>query len=209
MTTSHSLTARNPDIEAAISYALGRLAADLLSLYTYHGVAHTRDEVLPAAEQLAAVSGVSGRELGWLRVAAAFHDIGFLHRAQGHELGSIRVVAQVLPGFDFGNEAIEDIMGMILATRLPQTPRNHLEELMADADLAMLGANNFLERNAALREEMARQGQDVLGRAWYVSQLGFMRNHRYFTEAAKRLYGPGKAQNLRLLEACLLAEETC
>lgn len=76
-------------------------------------------------------------------MAAAFHDIGSIHRAQGHEIASTRGVAPNLPSFGFDAPAIAGIMEMILATRLPQSPHTFLEEILADADLDSLGWDDF------------------------------------------------------------------
>ncbi len=199
------MSVSDPDFEGAVAYALGRLTVELPNCYVYHSVVHTRDEVLPAVERLATASNISGRDFGLLRVAAAFHDIGFIYRAQGHEICGVRIAAQVLPGFGFDDEAIESILGMILATRLPQSPRNLMEELLADADLDALRRDDFLERNAALEQEMERLGRGVEPAQWYADQLAFMRGHSYFTAAAQELCGPGKARNLRRLETRLAA----
>lgn len=197
------MSTSKPDFSGAVTYALERLTTELPHCYVYHSVVHTRDEVLPAVERLATASGVSDRDLDLLRVAAAFHDIGFIYRAQGHEICGVRIAAQVLPGFGFDDDAIESILGMILATRLPQGPRTLLEELLADADLSALGRDDFLERNAALEQEMKRLGRGMEPALWYADQLAFMRGHSYFTDAAQKLCGPGKVRNLQRLIARL------
>ena len=46
----------SPDFEGAKVWAIGRLEADLSAEYLYHSVAHTRDDVLPAAMRLARFS---------------------------------------------------------------------------------------------------------------------------------------------------------
>ena len=194
-----------PNIEGAIAYALNRLATELPSHYTYHNLAHTQDGVLPAAVRLAQASGVAQAEIDLLRVAAAFHDIGFIHRAQGHEISSSRIAAQVLPGFGFEAEAIDAILGMILATRLPQSPRTPLEEILADADLDSLGRAEFYARSLDLRQELLALGQEIDEAAWRADQLAFLRGHRYFTPAAKSIGAAGKALNLQLLEEKLAA----
>lgn len=45
-----------PDWERTKEYILARLSKELAPDLTYHGVHHTRDDVLPAAERLAAES---------------------------------------------------------------------------------------------------------------------------------------------------------
>jgi uncharacterized protein len=49
-----------PDFERAKQYALERLEQDLSPALTYHCLTHTRDDVMPAAERLAALKRVIG-----------------------------------------------------------------------------------------------------------------------------------------------------
>ena len=191
--------ATSPDYQAAHRYVMARLENDLDAALTYHSVAHTRDDVLPAAEQLAQRSGVSGEDLLLLRTAALFHDVGFTKQRLGHEEAGIAIGEAVLPEFGYGPEQIERISGMIRATRLPQRPQTLLEELLADADLSVLGGTNFEERNRQLRDEMAVFGTQMTDEEWYTSQLDFVGSHRYFTAAARALLEPRKQANLAFL----------
>lgn len=52
-----------PDFEQAKLYAMQRLEAELPPQRVYHNVAHTRDDVVPAAERLAVMEGISGEAL--------------------------------------------------------------------------------------------------------------------------------------------------
>jgi len=195
----------NHDTEGAIAYALDRLVAELPSHYTYHNLAHTAEGVLPAVVRLAAASGVDRADGDLLRVAAAFHDLGFLHRVVGHEITSARMAAQVLPGFGFDRRSIDIIMGTILATRLPQSPRTPLEEILADADLDSLGRADFFDRNIDLRQEMAFLDQPPDLADWYASQIEFLQSHHYFTPAARQANEVGKQENLQHMQKLLAA----
>ncbi len=188
------------DIDGAIAYALNRLAAELPSQYTYHNLDHTRSSVLPSVVRLSQASGVGEADQALLRVAAAFHDLGFIHRVVGHEITSARIAAQVLPSFGFDRTAIDTIMGMILATRLPQSPRTPLEEILADADLDALGREDYYERSMELRQELIALGQESDELDWQTDQLDFLSNHRYFTDAARSLRDAGKVLNLQRMK---------
>lgn len=196
-----------PDLEGARGYALGRLACELPAALVYHSLAHTRDEVVPAAERLAALSGVGGAGLLLLRTAAYFHDLGFVVQRHDHELASAQIAGAVLPGFGYGPRQVARVVGMIHATRLPQRPRGLLEQLLADADLDLLGREDFLARNEDLRREQATGGQALGDAAWLAGQLRFLADHRYWTAAARSLRDGGKAANIAALRA-LLARAT-
>jgi hypothetical protein len=94
---------------------------------------------------------------------------------------------------------------MIMATKLPQSPTSLLEEIMADADLDVLGREDFLIRNTKLREELAVTGKPVTDEHWYRAQIGFMKRHRYFTQAAVRLRRTKKKENIEVLASKLAA----
>ena len=90
-----------PDYEAAWLYALRRLERDLPAELLYHGVAHTRDDVVPAAKRLAELEGVTGDDLHLLLTAAWYHDIGYIEQVGDHEMVSCRIAASKLPQFGF------------------------------------------------------------------------------------------------------------
>jgi uncharacterized protein len=179
-----------------MAYVLGRLERELSPDLHYHSLGHTRDDVLPAAMRLADLSQVSEHETLLLATGALFHDLGFIERRNGHEEISARIAAEVLPGFGFAPSDVAVVAGLIAATRLPQSPRTPLEQLMADADLDILGRDDFFAINAALRRELERAGGRVTDETWYEAQMRFLRAHRYFSPAAATLRDAGKAANI-------------
>ena len=191
------------NFEQARQYMLDRLACELSPLITYHSLAHTLEEVVPAADQFAALEAVTGEELLLLRTAAAYHDAGFVEQPLAHEEGSARIAAAVLPDFGYTPNQIDAIVNIILVTRLPQAPQALLEQIIADADLSVLGQANFLLRNAALRQELAGFGQIMTDAQLYGSQLKFIRDHRYFTAAASRSLDRQKQINVAAMTALL------
>jgi len=188
-----------PDFTTALNYAFSRLESELSPDLFYHSFSHTRDDVLVAARRFAKLSLVNDSDFQLLEVAAAFHDIGFLFQSTGHEKRGADLVREVLPGFGFTPQQIERIYHMIMATRLPQSPHNLLEELLTDADLDVLGREDFLVRNDLLRQEIARAGKTFTDEQWYEAQLKFLEGHSYFSEAARRVRGEGKRKNIGLL----------
>ncbi len=154
---------------------------------------------LLATERLAAMEGVEGEPLLLLRTAAWFHDLGFVEQGDGHEAIGAQIAAQVLPRFGYGPEQVAAIRGMIMATRLPQSPCNLLEQIIADADLDLLGCDDFIPRNLDLRAEMATYGQTMTDEEWYASQVEFLQGHRYFTASANALRAAGKVRNAQWL----------
>ena len=189
-----------PDFDGAVAYAIGRLRSELSPQFTYHNLWHTRYEVMPVALKLARMSYANEADIQLLEVATAFHDIGFTEVDKNHELTGSRIVAQVLPDFGFSSTQIELIMGMIMATRLPQSPRTLLEQCIADADIDVLGRDDFLARNQCLRQELANLGTHFTDQAWLEGQLAFTKSHSYFTMAARALRDEQKQKNIEILQ---------
>jgi predicted metal-dependent HD superfamily phosphohydrolase len=75
-----------------------------------------------------------------------------------------------------------------------------MEEILADADLDVLGRQDFQTRNEALRAEMAASGINLSDEQWIRTQLRVLQDHHYFTEAARDLRGEGKRKNIRAME---------
>ncbi len=189
-----------PDFEAAKQYALSRLEDELSPDLLYHSFAHTKDHVLSAVMRLATMMNIGQEDKKLLEVAACYHDIGFLIQQEEHERIGSDMTRQVLPRFDFTPDQIERIIGMIMATRVPQTPSNMLEEIMADADLDVLGREvDFWSRNQDLRSELASYGEVLTDAEWNSRQFHFLSGHNYFTIAAQTLRNAGKEKHIASL----------
>jgi uncharacterized protein len=184
-----------PDLERASQYALGRLQRELPPQLFYHGIAHTRDDVVPAARRLAELEQVDGEDLLLLTTAALYHDLGFIEQYEDNEVISVRIAAESLPDFGYRPAQVDVVSRIIMATRLPQTPQTLPEEIMADADLDVLGRDDFWTKNAALRAELTAFGKQTSDEAWYRSQLRMLQTHRYFTASARMLRDAGKRQH--------------
>lgn len=190
-----------PDFEAAKQYALHRLENELAADLFYHSLRHTKDKVLPAVIRLATMMNIGQEERILLEVAACYHDIGFIVQREEHEQIGSDIVRQILPRFDFTPAQIEQIVGLIMATRVPQSPHNVLEEIMADADLDVLGReHDFWLRNKDLRSELAAYGEVLTDAEWYLRQSTFLQEHDYFTPAAQALRYAGKQKHINQLK---------
>lgn len=199
-TQRKSEDAAPPDYEGAKRHVLERLERELAPEFHYHSVKHTRDEVLPAVDRLAEREGVSGDDLLLLRTAALYHDIGFVEQPSDNEVIGVRIATEALPQFGYSQTQIGVVSSIIMATKLPQTPHNRLEEIMADADLDIFGSDDFVARNEQLRAELAALGSPSSDQEWYRSQLAFMQGHEYFTTSARALLGSKKEANMRMME---------
>lgn len=185
---------------------LEQLEQQLSPSLSYHGIAHTRDDVLPAAERLAHRSGVTGEELQLLQTAALLHDIGYLYRFENNEPLAADRARKILPDYDYSPEQIETVVRIIMATAMPQRPETLLEQIMCDADLDSLGRDDFWELSEKLYAELKHFDQSITEERWRGQQLDFLEGHRYFTAAAHQMRDVGKAANLKKLKGKIRTE---
>jgi len=193
-----------PDFEKAKHYVSGRLARELSPHLTYHSLRHTFEDVLPAAQRLGEASALEDGQMLLLTTAALFHDTGFLLAYQAHEDQSILLARAALPDFGYTDEQIEAIASLIGATRMPQRPCGLLQELLCDADLDLLGREDFIPLNRALLAELRHfAARPIAEDAWLREQTLFLEEHHFFSPAALALRAAGKARNLALMRAAV------
>lgn len=190
--------------EAVKSLIISKLEKELPKHLSYHSVAHVKD-VLAAAIRIAQEEQITDTELILLKTAAVFHDAGFLYGAKDHELRSCELARLYLPAYDYSAEQIERICGMILATKLPQNPQNHLEEILADADLDYLGRDDFFQIGNQLFEELVMFGMISNEDDWNRLQIKFFESHHYFTKTAIKFRQEKKEAHLLAIKAKLIS----
>lgn len=188
--------------DKAYAFLMSKLETELPAHLTYHNPGHTKF-VVEAAEKLAAAENIEGDALILLKTAALLHDAGFLQQEDGHEEISCILAREHLPEFGYTNGQIEHICRMIMATRLPQTPADHLAEILCDADLFYLGKDNYAENAARLFSEFKQLGIVNTETEWQLRQVEFISSHRYFTRQAEELLGKAKQETLQRLKSNL------
>lgn len=181
-------------------FILNKLGDELPQQLFYHSVEHIQD-VYAAAEKLGKQENISGYEMKLLLTAAWFHDSGFLKGAKNHEEESCRIAKQFLPNYDYTEEEIDCICGMIMATKIPQSPKNHLEEILADADLDYLGRDDFFTIGDKLFAELSIFGFLNTKDEWDRLQVRFLESHHYFTKTAVQQKQALKEAHLALVKS--------
>jgi uncharacterized protein len=182
-------------LQSAKTFILDKLRNELPVNLTYHGLAHTLD-VYQSVTEIGQQEGITRRDLTLLQTAALFHDAGFIHTYQGHEVVGCEIAREHLPDFGYQPGDIEEICGMIMATQVPQNPQNHLQQIMCDADLNYLGRDDFFPVGRNLYKEFLEQQVVEDEESWNRLQVRFLENHRYFTRTAKDERADRKAIHL-------------
>lgn len=183
----------------AEKYIISRLSRELDANLHYHGVHHTLD-VYRAVEQIANSEGIKGEDLFLLKTAALYHDAGFVKQYIDNEPLGVEMAKEALPKFGYTDSQIEVISGLIYATAIPHDPKNHLQEIICDADLDYLGRDDFHEIADKLRMELTERGFIKSHKEWDEMQVSFLSEHRYFTSSSISLRRKKKLQHLGEIE---------
>ena len=170
----------------------------------YHNLNHTL-EVLDVSYQISLAENITLDEIEIIKIAAWFHDTGYVVGCEGHEKQSALYAKDYLLNESYPEDRIELVAGCINATRIPQSPKNKIEEILCDADLHHLGLPSSDARAELLRQEIELlKNITFTDKEWFSLSVNFLKQHKYFTNYAKERYGYQKEINLRDLENRLM-----
>ncbi len=183
------------------SSVLSFMEQNLEPKLTYHNLAHTKD-VMKQVERIAIGERVAEQgDILLLKIAALFHDTGFLETYKHHEEKSVEFMLRNLEEGDLSEAEVERVKGMIMATKIPQSPSNNLEQIICDADLDYLGRDDFEKIANGLKEEFLVYGVIKSEADWDPLQIKFFEMHSYFTETCRTDRAPRKKLHLDQLKA--------
>lgn len=173
---------------------------DGLSPYlTYHNTDHTVDVVLQS-ERIALEEGVfSAREIFLLKIAALYHDTGFLYTYTHHEEESCRIFLEHAEGYAFSDAEKDLVQELIMATKIPQQPVTRLQKVICDADLDYLGRPDFFTIAEELRKEFLHYGIVSSDEEWEQLQFNFLKTHQYHTTSSRKHREAAQKEHFKML----------
>ncbi|MEO5681693.1 MAG: HD domain-containing protein [Chitinophagaceae bacterium] len=172
-------------------FVTGFLQNNIPPGYYYHNYIHTL-YVTEKVVEIAEYEKCSPAEIELLQAAALWHDTGFINTYAGHEAESCRLARQYLPAYGYSPGDINRVCGMIMATKMPQSPQNKLETIIADADLEYLGTSTVQEKADSLFRELQYLNPSLTKLQWHKIQVSFLQAHHYFTQFCKEKRDPFK-----------------
>lgn len=133
---------------------------------------------------------------------AWLHDVGYWDgKAEEHEARGAEVAQANLGKFGLPQNRIDRIKNGILATKMPQLPKDLFESIVCDADLYHLGTESFIEQTLLLKCEKENNGTGPLNQIdWLKDSREFAQTQKYHTSYAQRFLEPVKKVNLKLLD---------
>ena len=167
----------------------------------FHNLDHTRN-VVQRAQEIAAHYKLTEIDTLTVYVAAWFHDVGHLFtEMEKHEEKSVEMMKEFMLKEESANTgAIAGITGCILATHVPENPKNLVEEIVCDADTYHFGTDEFKTTNKLVRKEFALRGYNTLVQDWTNNTIDMLEKHVFFTSYCKILLESKKQRNIDWLK---------
>ncbi len=195
------------NISSIKKHVVQMLGAGLSPALTYHCIKHTLAVTMQCAA-IAKAEGVHDKdEIAALQIAALYHDTGFITTYKNHEKKSCGFAKRDLRFWGFKEPVIEHICELIMATKIPQSPKNKLQQIICDADLDYLGTKNFFTISKDLFEEVKAYKIVSSKAEWEKKQLRFLATHHYFTASSQKKRAPLKLQHLKKLTKAKVAKQ--
>ena len=184
----------------ARNYIIDRLQLELSPNLYFHCFEHSLD-VLHSAIRLNRLENINDEDSTIIETAAIYHDAGMIRTYMDHEKVSAQMAREILPEFEYSPTEIEQIASLIMVTTMPQYAHTQQEKILCDADLDVLGREDFFISSFQLHLEWKIYG--VMGATldeWIRFEIEFLENHKYFTPSAIRLRDEQKKKNLQALK---------
>lgn len=188
-------------LEEVKQYVIHFVTSNFNNDVVYHDLEHTGD-VVKAASKLGNHYKLNDQDLFIILSASWFHDAGYFNgSAMDHETRSAKLASGFLEEKGVNEVVIQAVSDCILATRIPQSPANLLQQIVCDADLSHLGSENFSKRNKLLRKETEiRESRSISGEEWRKGSIRFLEQHTYHTDFSHSIFDETKNQNLLKLK---------
>jgi predicted metal-dependent HD superfamily phosphohydrolase len=161
------------------------------------------------AREIGKNSGLSDDEMEMLLLAAWFHDTGITEIYHNHEEKSSQIAKEFLEKNNYPPEKAEKVYNLIHITKIPQEPKNILEEVLCDADISHIGKKGFNTRSQLLRAEWETlQNKKVSDLEWLKNNIEFVAGNKFRTKYARENFEEQRRKNLAKLQKKLRQEVT-
>ena len=171
------------------------LETELPDKLYYHALHHTFD-VLKACNQYIRREKIKEYDAKLLRIGALLHDIGFTQTYKNHEAKGQEIAEELMSDLGFPKKDIAIVKGLIMATKIPQSPKTYLEKIICDADLDYLGRSDFYDISDQLFTELKDRNILKNLKEWNKIQIDFLEKRQYHTNFARKHRQPAKARRI-------------
>jgi predicted metal-dependent HD superfamily phosphohydrolase len=186
-------------LEEIAEYAADVLKCQPICQFQYHNIQHTRS-VVKNVEVLGKSLKLDENALVVLKIAAWFHDLGYVNSYSHHEDESILMAIAFLSERNVNPMVIESVDEGINATRVPQNTDSLIGEIIADADLFDLGTDRFFIQSKNLWAEWNKHLKPINELEFWTISYDFLKSHRYYTLYSLTHLESKKQENLKKVE---------
>ncbi|NTV46565.1 MAG: HD domain-containing protein [Chlorobiales bacterium] len=190
------MSENNQLIHKASDYIFELFKQTLPENCVYHNFNHSY-EIAEACRKIGAGMNLANEDIEIAVLAAWFHDAGHVKTYEGHEEKSVEIAREFLQKNKYPEDKIAVIADCIMATRMPQSPKNVLEEVVCDADMMHIGGKKYFEKSELLRIEW----ENMLGKIysdtdWIKLNIDFFKRHHFHTKFAQLEFNDAHNENL-------------
>ncbi len=187
---------RLADVEEKV---FGEILEDLSAPLHFHSQEHAR-KVYDQAFMLCRAEEVEQEERLLVRSAALMLFTGLKQSYTNFENHSVEITRDLLPHYQYSETQIDRVCNLILSTKFPFHPNNHLEKILIDARMEFLGRPDYTSRIKLLFQELREAGTKINGQQFKHQQIELLHDFEYFTVAARRLREVSSRQQMTRLE---------
>ena len=181
-------------------YVSGLLKNETPEGYTYHTLNHTQD-VVKNAIFIGIKEKLTKEEMNMLRLAAWFHDVGYVKKYLGHEEESANMAVKFLERHGVEENIRTAVTESIRATTFPQSPKSRIAKVLCHVDFMHLGQENYFEQAEKLRQEQKNAGIRKLKKAEFDQEsVRLFEEHHWHTVFCQNNLEETKQKNLKLLK---------
>lgn len=155
------------------------------SEYPFHNFGHTL-QIFNLTKQICVFEKLNTSDTEPILLAALFHDTGLARIYKGHEFISAAFAQEFLTENKFPKRKIKLVVDCILATQIPNTPKNHAERILCDAVMGYMANTSITERALDLQLEWdyLLKHKKISGE-WRDTFYRYIKGHRYHTNYGK------------------------
>lgn len=187
-------------VDLAKEYVSDLFTKKLPEQITYHNLNHTL-EVLENSIEIGENLSISNSDLEIVKLAALFHDTGWIKNGENHENYSAEIAREFLNTHNYNSDKIEKVIDLILFTKRTREPENIIQSIIYDADILHAGKKGFHSKSQSLKSEIEfRNGEIIDEIKWIEENIKFLDKFEFKTDYAIKKYGDRKIKNLAKLQ---------
>ncbi len=126
---------------------------------------------------------IKPNDLFLLKIAALLHDVIYVPFRKDNEIKSAVFASKLLSKLNFNLEDISIVKQLIIATTFPTNAKTKLEQIICDADISVVGCDNYFKVTEQLRKEWGLSKKDFFVK----NQSSFFNNFKWYTPSANKL----------------------